>query len=48
MAQMVGSFFWERLYQWGMHRVFGYHMPEPRYREGSPERGASRTTELIA
>ena len=24
MAQTVGDFFWERLYQWGVRRVFGY------------------------
>ena len=24
MAKTVGDFFWERLYQWGVRRVFGY------------------------
>ncbi|MGD0102730.1 MAG: thiamine pyrophosphate-requiring protein [Rhodopila sp.] len=24
MAQTVGDFFWDRLYQWGVRRVFGY------------------------
>jgi len=24
MAQTVGDFFWQRLYQWGVRRVFGY------------------------
>jgi pyruvate dehydrogenase (quinone) len=24
MARTVGDFFWERLYQWGVRRVFGY------------------------
>src|ERR1700709_982362 len=24
MAMTVGDFFWERLYQWGVRRVFGY------------------------
>src|ERR1700751_1615320 len=24
MAQTVGDFFWERLHQWGVRRVFGY------------------------
>src|SRR3546814_21063836 len=24
MAQTVGDFFWERLHQWGVRRIFGY------------------------
>jgi pyruvate dehydrogenase (quinone) len=24
MARTVGDFFWERLYQWGVRRVFGF------------------------
>ena len=24
MAKTVGDFFWDRLYQWGVRRVFGY------------------------
>ena len=24
MSQTVGDFFWRRLHEWGVHRVFGY------------------------
>lgn len=42
MTQTVSDFFWERLRQWGVRRIFGYRCLRRPHSRGWPSQGLER------